>query len=95
MAVGDVKSNLVSVAAEAYLVIQPPVGEEWVIHNIYHESDAQLEFYDGTNAIVFDTHYGRGGWLGYFFHATNAHYFRVKNNAGTAQLMGYDGVQTK
>jgi hypothetical protein len=32
MAVGDVKSAIVSVAAGDYLDIQPPTGEEWVIH---------------------------------------------------------------
>jgi len=95
MAVGDVKSGLSSVNASAYLDIQPPSGEEWVIHNIFHESDVQLEFYDGTNALVFDTDTGAGVYAKYAFHVTNTRRVRVKNTATTPKLIGYDGVQSK
>jgi hypothetical protein len=95
MAVGDVKSAIVSVAAGGYLDIQPPAGEEWVIHNIYHASDIQLELYDGTNSLIFDTDYGAGVYAKYAFHVTNSIRIRVKNTAASAQLIGYDGVQTK
>jgi hypothetical protein len=95
MAVGDVKSGISSVAPAAYLDIQPPTGEEWVIHNIYHASDVQLEFYDGTNSLIFDTDAGAGVYAKYAFHVTNSIRIRVKNTTGSAQLIGYDGVQTK
>ena len=95
MGVGDVKSNLSSISDGAYLDIQPPSGEEWVIHNIYHEDDCELYFSDGTNEILISSHSGNGGWLGYWFHVTNSRYLRVKNVSGSSALIGYDGVQTK
>jgi len=95
MAVGDVKSDLQSVANGNYLDIRPPSGEEWVIHNIYHSDDAELYFSNGTDEIRFSSHSGEGGWIGYFFHVTNSHYLRVKNVSGATALIGYDGVQTK
>jgi hypothetical protein len=95
VAVGDVKSALSSVAASAYLDIQPPSGEGWVLHNIYHESDVQLELYDGTNSLVFDTDTGAGVYAKYAFHVTNSIRIRVKNTAAATKLIGYDGVQTK
>jgi hypothetical protein len=95
MAVGDVFSGLSSIAASAYLDIQPSSGVEAVIHNIYHESDIQLEFYDGTNSLIFDTDSGAGIYAKFAFHCTNAKRIRVKNTAAAAKLIGYDGVQTK
>ena len=95
MAVGDTFSGLSSVAAAAYLDIQPSAGVEVVIHNIYHESDVQIEFYDGTNSLIFDTDTGAGVYAKYAFHVTNSIRIRVKNTAGTAKFIGYDGIQTK
>jgi hypothetical protein len=95
MAVGDVKSGISSIAPNAYLDIRPPAGEEWVIHNIYHTSDVQLELYDGTNSLIFDTDTGAGVYAKYAFHVTNSIRIRVKNISASAQLIGYDGVQTK
>lgn len=94
MAAGDVKSALQSVNDAAYLDIQPGSGIEWVIHNIYHEDDISVEFYDGTNGIVFDTATGAGVYAFYAFHVINSRWIRVKNTAGSAKYIGYDGVQT-
>lgn len=94
MAVGDVVSEIASVNAAAYLALQPAGTVEWVIHNIYCSNDAIISYYDGANDAIFDTHYGQDGWLGYFFHCTNSHYIRVKNNAAAAQIIGYDGIVT-
>ena len=95
MAVGDVFSGLASIAAAAYLDIQPAAGVEVVIHNIYHDGDIQLEFYDGTNSLIFDTDTGTGVYAKFAFHVTNAMRIRVKNTAATAQLIGYDGIVSK
>lgn len=48
MTVGEVVSSIQSIAAGSYLDIQPSTGAKWVIHNIYHDGDVQLEYYDGT-----------------------------------------------
>ena len=96
MAVGDVKSGLSSVAADGYLSIRPPSGEEWVIHNIYHEYDVELILTDGTNNLIFDTDTGAGVYAKYAFHVTNSIYLKVHNkDTANARLIGYDGVQTK
>jgi len=96
MAVGDVKSSIAVVSAGGRLDIRPPSGEEWVIHNIYHEYDVDLEFYDGTNAITFDTDSGAGVYAKYAFHVTNTIRIRVENLDGSnSRKIGYDGVQTR
>ena len=96
MAIGDVFSGQSSVAAGAYLDIQPTAGIEVVIHNIYHEYDIELSQYDGTNTLVFDTEAGDGVYARYAFHVTNSIRIRVKNtDASLARLIGYDGIVTK
>lgn len=95
MAVGDVASALSSVASGSYLDIQPGSGVEWVIHNIYHEDSVQLEYYDGTNSLIFDVDYGMGIWAWYEFHCTNTRRIRVKNLSSASKFIGYDGVVTK
>jgi len=96
MAVGDVKSAIVSLNPNGVLDIRPPVGEEWVIHNITCSGACELYFTDGTNTILVDsimTTYG--GWLGFAFHVTNSVWYAVKNVSGGTILVGYDGVCTK
>jgi hypothetical protein len=95
LAVGDVVNDLQSINAGSYLDIQPSAGVETVIHNIYHNGDITIEFYDGSNSCIFDTDTGSGVYARYAFHCTNTKRIRVKNTAATAKLIGYDGVQTK
>ena len=94
MAVGDTFSGLASVATAGYLDILPTGTVEAVIHNIYHDGDIQLEFYDGTNSLIFDTDAGKGIYAKYAFHVTATRRIRVKNTLATTQLIGYDGVVT-
>lgn len=95
MAVGDVKSGLQSVAAGSFLDIQPAGADEWVVHNIYHESDVELYLCDGTNQLLFDSASGNGVYAKTVFHVTGTIRLRAKNTAASAKLMGFDGVQTK
>jgi len=96
MAVGDVYSGLVSVAAGGYLDIRPPAGMEVVIHNIYHAYDIDLAWTDGTNVLTFDTDYGAGAYCKTAFHITNTLWIRVINkDTANARLVGYDGIVTK
>lgn len=96
MAVGDVVTGITSVASAGVLDIRPASGVEWVIHNIYYnQGTVQLYKTDGTNILQFDTDTAQGARLGAVFHCTNAQWIQVKNTAGTATLIGYDGVQTK
>lgn len=95
MAAGDVKADIQSIANNSHLTIQPASGEEYVIHNIFHASDVEITFYDGTNEITFDSDAGAGVWSGHFWHVTNVDYIRVKNTSGATQNIGYSGIQTK
>jgi hypothetical protein len=94
LAVGDTINGITSVAAGAYLDLQPTGTVAWVIHNIYHGSDIQLEYYDGTNSCIFDTDAGSGVYGKFAFHCTNGIRIRVKNTTGGAILIGYDGIVT-
>lgn len=94
MALRDTRSEITSIAAGAYMDILPTGTEEWVIHNIYHEAEAALYYYDGTNNLLIDTDAAGGAWLGYAFHCNATHRIRVKNNNVGAKLIGYDGVLT-
>jgi hypothetical protein len=98
MAVGDVVSEITSIAKDAYLDIQPGAGAEWVIHNIYYQDKATVEFYDGSNSIVFFSDLSaEAGMLAFHaFHVTNGHRIRICNkHAADAKLLGYDGIVTK
>jgi len=96
MGVGDARQGLVNVSAGGYLDIRPPVNEEWVIHNIYHEYDVDLVWTNGTDELVFDTDVGSGAYTAFAFHVTNSIWIRVINKDTTnARLVGYDGVCTK
>lgn len=85
--------GVTSVAPGGYFSIQPS-GIECVIHNISHSTDAVLEFYDGTTAVVVDTQLGNGSWMGMFLHCTFDKYYRVKNINGTSNNICCDGVIT-
>ena len=80
-----------SVANDAYLTIQPGAGVEWVIHNLFLGDTGNIETYDGSNAIVFET--GAAGWVGNLeLHCTNTDYIRIQNKSGDSARFGYDGI---
>jgi hypothetical protein len=98
MAAGDAVVSLSpSVAAGAFVTIQPGAGVEWLIQNIMSQGSIVLEWFDGTNAIDFETSpVGQpGAYLNTTFRLTNALFLRVKNNEATTKNIGYTGVQTK
>lgn len=95
MAVGDVKSDLQSIAVGGSLVIQPPSGEEWVIHNLYWGSSVIIKVTKGALNINVDSDTSTGGRLGTVFHVTNTQYLTITNNHSASIGIGYDGIQTK
>src|SRR5437588_2749792 len=94
MAVGDTVYDLQSIAAGAHLTLQPGSGVEWYIQNLIGQDSLVLSWYDGTNRIDFQTSAAAAAvaypnttlWL------TNGRYLKLKNNAGTAKLIGYSDV---
>lgn len=99
MAVGDVKAGINTISAGQSYSIQPPVGEEWVIHNLYYETGGykiDFQIIDGVGMIGFDSDTSSGARLGVVYHLTNTHYLKVVNtSAGTTMKISYDGIQTK
>lgn len=95
MTKGDAVSGLSSISAGANLTIQPSAGVEWIIHNIYHEAEAELYVVEGSNDLLFGSSGGKGSWSAYYFHVTNTHYFEVENTNAGAKLIGYDGIVSK
>lgn len=95
MAVGDVKADFQTIAASGVLTIQPPVGEEWVIHNLYWTGSVSLKYQKGSIGAPFDTDTGTGARLGLTIHVTNSCYLTITNTTTGASNIGYDGIQTK
>lgn len=93
-AVGDAVVNNSSVATTAFLDIQPGASIEWFVHNVYHEADIEISWYDGTNTITVEKYLGAGK-RAINARVTNSIRIRVKNlDAGTKRI-GYDAVVTK
>lgn len=96
MAIGDVVSGIVSLTQYQYATIQPPSGEEWIIHNIYFNNTVRMYFCDNTNILLFNwiKVLGHKPWT--VFHLTNAKYLKIQAiKPGTTTLIGYDGIRTK
>lgn len=97
MAAGDIysKNGVETVAANSYFDIVPIAGQtELVVHNISHSLGAELQYYDGTNAVTVDIQTGNGSWMGMFLHCTATRYYRVKS-AAAGCLICCDGVVSK
>jgi len=96
MAVGDAVGDIVSVAAGAYLDVQPAGAIEWNIHHCGGEDSAELYYYDGTDLIKLDADAAPWWMLMPPFHVTNVKYLRIKNTHATlAKLLWYNGVVSK
>lgn len=96
MAVNDVFSGgPTSVAAAAFLTIQPAAGVEAVIANVYHDGPVELYFSDGTTDLKHDSDTAGGVFRALGANVTNARYLKVKNTDTVARNIAYDGIQTK
>lgn len=96
MAAGDVfNQGVTAVAQDAYFNMQPAAGVEVVVHNISHSTDAVLEYFDGTTAVVVSSHVGGGAWMGMFLHCTNSKYYRIKNTNAASNNICCDGMTSK
>ncbi len=99
MAVGDTIASTIIATMSGYLNMQPSGTEQWVIHNIGHQSDAELYINDNLTSsnIKIDSHAGGGAWVGHFLHNTATMFYRVRNvdSGGTSgKLLTFDGIIT-
>jgi hypothetical protein len=97
MASGDAVNGLASVGSGAYLTIQPGAGVEWIIHNIFvpDGSSSGVEVYAWTGATFILIATITSSMLTHNFHVTNTYYMKLKNLAGGALYLGYDGIVVK
>jgi hypothetical protein len=98
MAAGDAVVGLVTVAlgTTSYQSIQPVSGVEWVIHNLYYDGGLEIQIYNGSVFVPFDSDTGAGSRMGMSTHVTNGQYIRIRNtSASVAVNVFYDGIQTK
>ena len=84
-----------SVANNASLTLQPAVGAEWLIKNLYYGGAVEIYRTDGTNSIKIDSDGVAGGRFSASFLLTNASYMTIKNVSGVAAYISYDGLVTK
>ncbi len=92
MAAGDHFPGMSQVAAGGFLDIQPGGTDHVIIHNIHHEAEVELYWYDGVNAFMFEYHTGWDAWQWYTWHLKNGLYLRVKNTNAAAKWIEYDGI---
>ena len=88
----DPVGDAVNTVAVGTLIIRPPTDYEWIIHNIYHVSDATLDLITPSGTIsAIDTDIGAGLWARYAFHVTNTYYLQVRSSSTIVA----DGVVSK
>jgi hypothetical protein len=96
MAANDVIADIQSIAAGAALDINPGAGQEWIINNIFFQDAVQIEAYDGTLNLPISTPTGPGFLGNLTFRAVSGgDRIRIVNQAASAKLIGFSGVQTK
>jgi hypothetical protein len=95
MAAGDIyQLGPSSVAASAFLSLQPAGSAAVVIHNIYYSGAVELYYFTGANSILFDSDATAGARLNLTHHCSNGVYVRVKNVSSGAILVAADGIFT-
>ena len=99
MAAGDIfQVGPTAFTTGSFFSIQPGVGVEWVIHNVYVEGGVGVEFgyFDGSDTSLFDTDSVDGTRFMVNWHASSGTYVRVQNvSTSTGTFVAADGIVTK
>lgn len=91
---GSVVSTISMVGSGQFFTLRPAVGQEWVIHQIAHDNDALLQFFDGTNVITLNNFIGANLEQRLQLHVTNSIYYRLYQTSVNTSWFGFDGIQT-
>ena len=97
MAIGDVIASSLIASTSGFLSMQPSGTEQWVIHNVTHQSDADLFINTTLASNKISTHVDGGAWVGYFLHNTVSQYYSVRNvdsTGASGKLLTFDGIIT-
>lgn len=94
MAVGDVVSAVVSLTNASTYYIQATSGQDWVVHNVYHARNITLNWFNnGVIVGSMGTLDGPNIETNLQFHVNNSLFVVIA--ADSAQVVGYDGIQTR
>lgn len=94
MPAGDFRGTIVQLLPGSTFAIQPPAGEEIIIHNIYTSNTVDFQVVNSQRTITLEPNLVTC-LTGYFFHASNVHYFQFINKTSETIYVGYDGIATK
>ena len=110
MAQGDVKANIIGVAAGAYWAVQPPLGEHWLVKRVFSTThvgtapdvipDVGVIFFDGALSTDFGDllapeNSARLLQRELNIGINNAVYVRLRNNHTGSANIGYSAIQIK
>ena len=94
MTVGQLIGTVTSLDSNSTLTVQPSIGTEWILHNIYTSNTIDLNVV-GSSTVSIETDLNESLVGGYFFHANFTHYYQIVNKTSDTIYVGYDGVQSK
>jgi hypothetical protein len=95
MSAGDVYAGILVFSGSDDNLIQPDVGDEVTIHNLWYNGEFEIIITDGSNEVTIQTVSGTDGITYIPIHITNSYYIKVTETGGTSGLFGYDGIKTK
>jgi hypothetical protein len=97
LAIGDTVTDWEDTANGAAMTVQPGAGVEWLIHTIEIEAApcSVQRTKDGATWTTLDTYDAPGSYHGLMHRANNTDYFRILNNSGSTNFVGYNAVVTK
>lgn len=94
--IGDtLVQNIERKSAGQAVTIQPPAGEEWVIHNILFQGPIELIKVSGaTELATMQFNQTNSSLIGLSMYCTNSIYWKVKHIGSGYNNIGYDGQKT-
>ncbi len=105
MAVGDVASEITSIAAGAHMIFQPAAGDEYAIKNVYSNGlsgtapnkiqDVSVGLNDDTLISLVCSETCIKAWFRLPIYINNTHYLDIENTSGSTQNLGYSGLMIK
>jgi len=94
MGVGNAVQGVNATAGNATYTIQPGVGVEWIIHNLYWSGACNIITTNGTTSVTFASPGGGGSMQNIQIHLTNTQYLQITDTSASTNNMAYDGIQT-
>ena len=96
MTAGDPISVLQLIPSNGYLEIKPPVGEVWMIKNIYFGNEWELKKVASPEiSIVIGSGVNNGMWKNMTLITDNEIFLAIQNISASSSIYGFDGLVIK